>query len=139
MADEQHASSWAGDPAHMPDGAAGTVGSLTGNKGLLGQNPGNPTSRQTIPTGAANNTYAFTSGGEPGLLGQDTDDYGASGFSDNDRPAGIPDPTFPGASGTKNAGQQGSPLDWDSVAPYQYPEYPKDSYNANGGGVFYRK
>ena len=135
MADQQHASSTGGDPAHMPDGTAATVGSLTGNSGLLGQHTGNPVSRQAIPTGDASNTYAFTSAGEPGYLGQDTDDYAAAGLTDSERTT-VPDPDLPGAAGTKNAGPQGSPLDWDSVAPYKYPEYPKDSYTANGGGVF---
>ena len=122
MADQQHASSWAGDPAHMPDGWAASVGSLTGNKGRLGENPGNPTSRQDIPGSAdraAKEQYPFQSGGTKELLGQNPQEP----ITDPDRPS-VPDPAFPGESGTTNMGPQGAPLDWNSVAPYRYPEYP---------------
>src|SRR5581483_6131227 len=125
MADDQHASSWGGDPAHMPDGVVASVTSLKANSGLLGQNPGNPTARQDIP-GAADRAvkeqYPFQSGGVKELLGQNPHE----GITDPDRPS-VPNPQFSGESGSTNAGQQGSPLDWNSVAPYKYGEFPKDS------------
>ena len=139
MADQEHASSWAGDPAHMPDGHIASVNELTAPKFLLGQGTveeSRTTSpyRQEIPGShevSVREQYAFQSAGEPGYLGQDTDDYGAAGFSDSQRPT-LPNPEFPGESGTTNAGQQGDPIDWNGVAPYKYGEYPKDNYTASG-------
>lgn len=120
-----HAGSPSGDPSKMPDGYFASVGSLTGNKGKLGQNPGNPTSRQDIP-GSQEITpaeqYNFQSPGESGFLGQDQDDYHAT--SDPERPS-LPNPEFAGASGTTNMGQQGAPVDWNSVAPFEYPDFAK--------------
>ena len=130
MADQQHASSVGGDPAHMPDGYAASVNSLTGNKGLLGQNPGNPTSRQDVP-GSGEVTpreqYPFQSGGEKELLGQNPHEP----ITDPDRPS-VPSPEFPGESGTTNMGPQGAPLEWGSVAPYKYPEYPMSPKQKDG-------
>ena len=130
MADQQHASSWAGDPAHMPDGWAASVNSLTGNKGLLGQNPGNPTARQAIPGSnevAVREQYPFQSGGVKELLGQNPHE----GITDPDLPR-VPDPAFAGESGTTNMGPQGSPLDWNSVGTYRYPEYPMSGPQKTG-------
>lgn len=132
MADQQHASSTSGDPAKMPDGFAAGVGSLTGNKGLLGQNPGAPKSRQDIP-GSGDITpreqYDFTSGGKKALLGQDTTSEGS--MSDPTRPT-LPDPALAGESGTTNMGPQGSPLDFNTVAPYKYPEFPQSAQRNEG-------
>jgi hypothetical protein len=62
------------------------------------------------------------------LLGQNAEE----GNKDAEYPS-HPGPTFPGAGGTTNAGQQGIPVDFNSVAPYEYPEFPKDSYTAGAG------
>ena len=129
MADSIHGSSTAGDPARMPDGFAASVGSLTVPKGRRLGEPTMGQSRQDIP-GAGEITpreqYSFQSPGEPGLLGQDTDDYGAAGVSDNELPV-LPNPEFPGEAGTTNMGPQGDPVDWNSVGSYTYPEYPMGS------------
>lgn len=53
------------------------------------------------------------------------------GMKDADYPS-LPGPTFPGAGGTTNAGQQGSPVDFNSVAPYRNGEFPRDSYKSGG-------
>lgn len=126
-----HAASQAGDPAHMPDGAI-PFNSIVVPKGEgLGRNIHDGRSRQELPVGGIDNCYSFNGlVGEKELLGQGTTE---EGIKDNDYPSGIPDPSLPGASGTKNAGDQGHPIDFNSVAPYDYPEYPKDGYTAGGG------
>ena len=54
------------------------------------------------------------------------------GIKDDDYPS-LPNVSLAGAPGTTNAGQQGVPVDFNSVAPYEYPEFPKDSYTAHAG------
>ena len=112
------------ESAHMPDGYLASVGSLVAPAGGLGR-PTMGQSRQPIPGSQDINPreqYSFQSPGEPGLLGQDTDDYGAAGLTDNERPV-LPNPEFPGESGTTNMGPQGDPVDFNSVAPYEYPDF----------------
>ena len=129
MADDNdrgiHAGSYAGDPAHMPDGFFASVGTLTVPKGRRLGEPTAGQSRQDIPGSAEINPreqYNFQSAGEPGLLGQDTDDYGGGNMTDSERPS-LPNPEFPGESGTTNMGQQGDPIDWASVAPVSTPDF----------------
>ena len=116
--------------AHMPDGWLLSVGTLTGNPGRLGENPGDPTSRQDIPGSreiSPREQYNFQSPGEAGFLGQDTDDYGpdARAIGDDPQRPNVPSPEVPGESGTANMGPQGDTIDWNSVAPYEYPEFPQ--------------
>ena len=123
--------------AHMPDAWAGSLSTLGAPQGQrLGEQAqihagwqNTSTVRQTLPgTGETvpREQYNFTSGGEPGLLGQDTDDYHGGNIKDGQYPS-LPGPEFPGASGTTNMGQQGDPVDWASVGPYEYPEFPQAS------------
>ena len=122
-----HAGSPSGDPAHMPDGWFASVGSFTAPSGGLGR-PTMGQSRQDIPGSSEiqpREQYDFQSAGEPGLLGQDRDDY-SSTLHDANYPS-TPSPEFQGESGTTNMGPQGGPVDWNSVAPYEYPEYPMQS------------
>src|SRR5690348_3525812 len=98
----------------MPDGFLASVGSFAAPRGGLGQ-PTMGQSRQDIPGSSEiqpREQYNFESRGEPGFLGQDTDDYGpgdprAHG-DDSQRPR-LPGPEFPGESGTTNRGPQGDP------------------------------
>lgn len=108
--------------AHMPDGFLASVGTLVAPGGLLGQ-PTMGKSRQDIPGSAEiqpREQYNFQSGGTNRLLG----DYQPEGHIKDDEYPSLPGPAFPGESGTTNMGQQGDPVNWSGVAPYEYDEYP---------------
>lgn len=128
-------SNYIGDKPGMPDAWAADVTSLKGNPGLLGQNPGNPISRQDIPGSSevsVKEQYDFQLHGEPGFLGQDYPDY-ESTLHDDQYPV-IPDFDIKGDTGTKNQGPQGDQLDFGSIAPvqHQFPMSPPQSTGYNG-------
>ena len=121
-----HAPSVAGDPLHA-EGAI-PVNSLVAPAGLLGDVTMGQ-SRQDIPVGTVQhlpphhqpgNLYTFESTGEAELLGQDSKE----GLRDDNYPNTVPNVKLAGADGTTAAGPQGQPVDWSSVAPYEYPEFP---------------
>lgn len=134
----QHGSSTSGDPAKMPDGFLTSITdlSLPPASQQLGDYKSGPVasvpgSQEITPR----EQYDFQSGGEPGLLGQDQDDY-ASTLKDSAYPTGVPDPTLPGESGATHQEPQGDPLDFNAVAPYRYPEYPMAKPKQDlGGGI----
>lgn len=64
--------------------------------------------------------------GEKEFLGQGTT---GEGIKDDHYPS-LPDPSFPGAGGTTNAGQQGVAVNFDSVGRLKDGEFPRDSYTS---------
>lgn len=136
-----HAPSSAGDPAHMPDGCVAQINTLaTPGAVPFGQYKDGSAfpSRQDIPVNGIGVAEApgfngFQSGGEPGLLGQDTDDYNST-LHDANYPS-TPNPEYTGAAGTTNMGPQGDQLAWDSVGKYRYPDLIQSPspWKASGG------
>lgn len=115
-----HGDTYAGEETHMPDTAfsAGSLSAPTNN--LLGQPSMNgPTApRQAMPNPSlpGKTDISHLMNGPPGLLGVDDD----VGLHDDDYPAmaASPKPGEPDGFG---------PVNWDSVGPYEYPEFPKDT------------
>ncbi len=131
-----HASSIVGDP-YNAEGAQ-PINSLKAPGGLLGDHTEGQ-SRQDIPAGSVQSNpgnyqpgshYDVQSGGEKELLGQGTT---GEGLKDDEYPS-LPNVALAGSAGTTDAGQQGSPIDWGSVAPYKYPEYPAQTGTSGDPG-----
>ncbi|MHB8742564.1 MAG: hypothetical protein ACYC9L_05500 [Sulfuricaulis sp.] len=124
-----HAPSVMGDP-YAPEGIV-PVNSLKVPQGrLLGQ-PTNNQSFEPIPSGTVQhqpgnhqpeNLYPFYSGGSKELLGENT----VEPTKDDEYPS-LPNVPLTGAAGTTNAGQQADSVDFNSVAPYVYPEFPAEN------------
>lgn len=136
--ENQHATSTGGDPVHMPDGVVAQITNLgLPPKGqVLSEYKTGPTlavpGSQEINPKEAPGFTSFQSPGEPGYLGQDTDDYNST-LKDANYPT-VPDPEFPGAAGTTNMGPQGDQIAWDAIGKYTYGEYPCDPPLKVGGG-----
>ncbi len=119
-----HAGTMAGDKR----GAEGAVevNSLTAPKGkLLGEpSMSGPMAQQMIPTDSVSGIIDISHqmSGEAELLGQGVKDEGT--LSDDEYP-NISAPHLPGESGSTDAGQQGDAVDWNSVAPFEYPDFGK--------------
>ena len=64
--------------------------------------------------------------GEKELLGQGTT---GEGIKDDHYPS-LPAPLFAGAGGTTNAGNQGIPLDFNSIGKLKDGQFPRDSYTS---------
>lgn len=129
------AGSPSGNPAHMPDAWAGSISDLGAPQGQrLGEQAqihagwqNTSTVRQALPgTGeiTPREQYNFESPGEPGHLGQDTDDYGQPVTASDPQRPNVPSPEFSGESGTTNMGPQGAAVDFNSVGPLEYPDFP---------------
>lgn len=124
-----HATTVMGDD-RAAEGAV-EVGSLSAASGsALAGNLSSDSGRQPMPNPNLHDdgVYPFTSGG-------DTDrgfDASDGHMKDDDYPS-VPNVSLPGGSGTTNAGQQGSPVDWNSVAPYEYPDFGKMPSPKNRG------
>ncbi len=86
--------------------------------------------RQSVPDRDLHNDGVFDAAsavsGEKELLGQGTT---GEGIKDDHYPS-LPNHTFPGAGGTTNAGDQGIPLDFNSVGKLKDGQFPRDSYTS---------
>lgn len=121
-----HAPTQMGDD-HAAEGMV-AVGSLSvpGNN-LLGQPSMNgPTAgRQMLPDPGLHGDGVYdvsrTAVGQPSLArGIDA----SEGITDDDYP-GLKDVVMPGDPPVAPLGQSGEQVDWASVAPYEYPEFPQ--------------
>lgn len=90
--------------------------------------------RQAVPDRDLHNDGVYDAArqmsGPKEFLGQNTHE----GIKDDDYPS-LPNVSFVGDAGTTNAGPQGDPVDFNSVAPYRNGEFPRDSYKSGGGAA----
>ncbi len=101
---------------------------------LLGEPSMNgPMAQQMLPNDSVTGVRDFSSAmsGEKELLGQGVDDE--STLTDDEYP-NISAPHLPGESGSTDRGQQGVPVDWNSVAPFEYEDFGKQPSPTSGGG-----
>ncbi len=118
-----HAGSYAGDSTNAEGIVPNTLDFKNGRQAVADRD---------LHNDGVYNAASAVSGTEKFL--SQADEAGESSLHDDNYP-NLPGPVLPGAAGTTNAGPQGSPVDFNSVAPYEYPEFPKDSYKSGGGSA----
>lgn len=81
--------------------------------------------RQSLPDPDLHNdgSYPFQGKGDPDRMYDPSDGH----LKDDDYPQGVPSPRLPGEVPMAPLGVKGEAVSFDSVAPYEYPEFPMDT------------
>lgn len=130
MADDNNrkieATSQAGNPTRAAEGAVAFDSIVVPKGHFLGQ-PTEGQSRQDLPNPSVSNVHTFQSGGDPDRVYTAHDGQ----MKDDDYPS-VPNPQIAGQIPEADSHRVGSPVNFNSVAPYEYPEFPMSSGKARG-------